>query len=273
MLLVVNIIVNNIFCELIFLSIIFLILQRNFKKLIIDMNILIIGYGKMGRQIEQTALQRGHSIAGIININDSFDTINPQNIDAAIEFTTPSSVMNNMDECFKRNIPLVVGTTGWYDNLESVKQRVESEKQSFLYSSNFAVGVYLFRQLNIYLAKMMNNYPAYTPCITEVHHIHKKDAPSGTAITLAEDLLSSYSHIKTWSKDIAGDETIMPVNSVRKGEEFGTHIISYDSDCDILEIKHTAKNRKGLALGAVMAAEFLNGKKGFFTMDDMMREI
>lgn len=237
------------------------------------MNILIIGYGKMGREIESTALQRGHKIAGIIDLNDSFDKINPQNIDVAIEFTTPSSAINNFNECFKRNIPLVCGTTGWYDELEKVRQTVEKQNQSFLYSSNFAIGVYLFRQLNIYLAKMMNSYKDYTPSITEIHHIHKKDAPSGTAITLAQDLLSNYDNIKTWAKDIEGDESIMPVNSVRKGEEFGTHIISYDSDCDILEIKHTAKNRKGLALGAVLGAEFLFGKKGFYTMDDLMNSI
>ncbi len=227
----------------------------------------------MGREIERTALQRGHKITGIIDLNDSFDKINPQNIDVAIEFTTPSSAINNFSECFKRNIPLVCGTTGWYDELNNIKQRVETEHQSFLYSSNFAIGVYLFRQLNIYLAKIMNSYKDYTPSITEIHHIHKKDAPSGTAITLAHDLLSNYDNIKTWAKDIKGDESIMPVNSVRKGEEFGTHIISYDSDCDILEIKHTAKNRKGLALGAVLGAEFLFGKKGFYTMDDLMNSI
>lgn len=227
----------------------------------------------MGREIESTALQRGHKIAGIIDLNDSFDKINPQNIDVAIEFTTPSSAINNFNECFKRNIPLVCGTTGWYDELETVRKTVEKQNQSFLYSSNFAIGVYLFRQLNIYLAKMMNSYNNYNPSITEIHHIHKKDAPSGTAITLAQDLLSNYDNIKTWAKDIKGDESIMPVNSVRKGEEFGTHIISYDSDCDILEIKHTAKNRKGLALGAVLGAEFLLGKKGFYTMDDLMKSI
>ncbi|MGP1515253.1 MAG: 4-hydroxy-tetrahydrodipicolinate reductase [Bacteroidales bacterium] len=237
------------------------------------MNILIIGYGKMGHQIEKTALQRGHRIESIIDINDNFNQINPKNIDVAIEFTNPSAAINNFNECFKRNIPLVCGTTGWYNELESIRKIVNEQQQSFLYSSNFAIGVYLFRQLNVYLAKMMNNYPTYTPSITEVHHIHKKDAPSGTAITLAEELLHNYNKISSWAMDIKGDENIMPVNSVRKGEEFGTHIISYDSDCDIIEIKHTALNRKGLAFGAILGAEFLKDKKGFFTMEDLMDEI
>lgn len=237
------------------------------------MNILIVGYGKMGHEVEKTALQRGHTIAGIIDINNSWDKINYGNIDAAIEFTQPDSALNNFDECFKRHIPLVTGTTGWYDALESVKQRVENEKQSFLYSSNFSIGVYLMRKLNVYLAQIMNNHADYTPSITEIHHIHKKDAPSGTAITLAEDLLRNYKHLSSWAKDIQGNEKIMPVNSVRKGEQYGTHIVSYDSDCDIIEIKHTALSRKGLALGAVTAAEFLHGRQGFFTMDDLMQDI
>ena len=227
----------------------------------------------MGRQIELTASERGHNIAGIIDINDKFDKVDPKTIDVAIEFTQPSVALGNFDECFKRNIPLVSGTTGWYNELDFVKRRVISENLSFLYSSNFAVGVYLFRQLNVYLAKMMNKYSDYTPSVTEIHHIHKKDSPSGTAITLANDLLANYNRISEWEKDIQGDESYMPVNSVRKGEEFGTHIISYDSDCDIIEIKHKALSRKGLALGAVLGAEFLKGRKGFFTMEDLMNDI
>ncbi len=237
------------------------------------MNILLIGYGKMGRQVEMTAQQRGHRIAGIIDIDGDFSKINPREIDVAIEFTQPSAAISNFDECFKRNIPIVSGTTGWYESLESIKQKVETENQSFLYSSNFAIGVYLFRQLNIYLAKLMNKYNNYTPSVTEIHHIHKKDTPSGTAITLANDLLANYNNMTSWQKDIAGNDKIMPVNSVRKGEEFGTHIIAYDSECDVIEIKHKALNRKGLALGAVLGAEFLQNKKGFFSMEDLMNNI
>lgn len=237
------------------------------------MNILLIGYGKMGRQVEMTAQQRGHRIAGIIDIDGDFSKINPQEIDVAIEFTQPSAAISNFNECFKRDIPIVTGTTGWYDSLNSIKQKVETENQSFLYSSNFAIGVYLFRQLNIYLAKLMNKYNNYTPSVTEIHHIHKKDAPSGTAITLANDLLANYDNMTSWQQDISGDETIMPVNSVRKGEEFGTHIISYDSEYDVIEIKHKALNRKGLAMGAILGAEFLKDKKGFFNMSDLIKNI
>ncbi|MBP3253241.1 MAG: 4-hydroxy-tetrahydrodipicolinate reductase [Bacteroidales bacterium] len=237
------------------------------------MRILIIGYGKMGHAVEMTALQRGHTIAGIIDVNDSFDNVNANDVDAAIEFTDPQAALGNFDKCFSRRIPLVSGTTGWYSSLQEVKQRVESGKLSFLYSSNFSVGVYLFRKLNIELAKMMEKYPAYKPSITEVHHIHKKDAPSGTAITLAEELLSHYSLMSSWAKDIQGNTDIMPVNSVRKGEEFGTHTVSYDSNEDVIEIRHTAKSRNALALGAVLGAEFIHGRQGFFTMDDMVEAI
>ncbi len=234
------------------------------------MDILIIGYGKMGRQVEEISTQRGHKIVDIIDKDDNFGKINGRQIDVAIEFTEPQSAVNNFRECFKRNIPIVSGTTGWYDNLSTIKNQVINENQTFLYSSNFSIGVYLFRKLNIYLAKIMDKYPSYLPSVTEIHHIHKKDSPSGTAITIANDLLDNYHNISSWQQDIKGNENIMPVNSVRKGEEFGTHIVSYDSLCDIIEIKHTALNRKGLALGAVMGAEFIKDKKGFFTMEDLM---
>lgn len=237
------------------------------------MNILIIGYGKMGHQIEEISTQRGHKIVDIIDIDDNFEKVDNKAIDVAIEFTEPNSAINNFMECFKRNIPLVSGTTGWYDNLPTIKEKVINEKQTFLYSSNFSIGVYLFRKLNIYLAKMMDKYPSYLPSVTEIHHIHKKDAPSGTAITIANDLLSNYHNISSWKQDIKGDEKIMPVNSIRKGEEFGTHIVSYDSLCDVIEIKHKALNRKGLASGAVMGAEFIKDKKGFFTMEDLMNSL
>lgn len=237
------------------------------------MNILIIGYGKMGHQIEEISTQRGHKIVDIIDIDDNFEKVDNKTIDVAIEFTEPKSAINNFMECFKRNIPLVSGTTGWYDNLPTIKEKVINEKQTFLYSSNFSIGVYLFRKLNIYLAKIMDKYPSYLPSVTEIHHIHKKDAPSGTAITISNDLLSNYHNISSWKQDIKGDEKIMPVNSIRKGEEFGTHIVSYDSLCDVIEIKHKALNRKGLALGAVMGAEFIKDKKGFFTMEDLMNSL
>ena len=225
----------------------------------------------MGKMIETIALERGHQIAGIVDINDSLHDIDAKNIDVAIDFTTPDSVLNNIDICLNKNIPLVVGTTGWYDNLEAIKNKVEAENKSFLYSPNFAIGVYLFREINKILAKTMDNYNNYTPEITEIHHIHKLDAPSGTAIILANELLKEYSWKKEWKLNEIEDSNQLKITSIREGEEFGTHIITYESQEDIIEIKHKAKSRRGLALGAVLAAEFLKGKKGFFTMQDMIK--
>ncbi|MBQ9253791.1 MAG: 4-hydroxy-tetrahydrodipicolinate reductase [Bacteroidales bacterium] len=237
------------------------------------MNILIIGYGKMGKMTEKIALERNHTIAGILDINDSWDSICKENIDVAIDFTTPNSVMNNIKTCLDKNIPLVVGTTGWYNNIEKVRTMVKEKDGAFLFSPNFSVGVSIFRYLNKYLAKIMNSYPNYTPSITEIHHIHKLDAPSGTAVTLANELLEEYSLKQSWKlgEDVSNSD--IQVTSIRQGEEFGTHIVTYSSEEDILEIKHKALSRKGLALGAVVAAEFLQGKKGFFTTNDLMESI
>ena len=237
------------------------------------MDILIIGYGKMGRAVEQVAQLRGHNIAGIIDVNDSFESIDGRKIDVAIEFTQPDSAVRNIEECFKRHIPVVVGTTGWYSCLEEVKDKAYKNDCTLFYSSNFSIGVYLFSKMNIWLSELMNKQRNYMPSVTEIHHIHKKDSPSGTAVTLAENLLAHNDVCSSWGKDICGNTDIMPVNSVRKGEEFGTHIISYESDNDIIEIKHTAKSRQGLAEGCVCAAEYLYGKKGVFCMDDMMKDL
>lgn len=237
------------------------------------MDILLIGYGKMGKMIERLALEKGHNIACIIDKDDSWDKVDKKKIDVAIDFSTPSSVINNIDSCFKRHIPLVVGATGWYDNIPMIKQRVLDEKQSFFYSSNFSIGVYMLRIINIALAKMMNNYSSYNPKITEIHHIHKLDAPSGTAITLANDLINNSNKKTSWQLNQAKDEKTLEIDAKRIGEECGTHIISYDSPVDTIEITHKAKTREGFALGAIMAGEFLYNKQGFYTMDDMMKEI
>ncbi|MBR1769523.1 MAG: 4-hydroxy-tetrahydrodipicolinate reductase [Bacteroidales bacterium] len=235
------------------------------------MNILIIGYGKMGKMIEQEAIRRNHKIAGIVDVDDSLEDFDVSKADVAIEFTRPESVMKNIEICIKKGLPLVVGTTGWYDRLNEVKSCVADNKASFMYSSNFSVGVYLFRKLNLCLAKMMGDVKGYEPSLTEIHHIHKLDAPSGTAITLAQDLMSVYPQKTTWKLGEVEKDTDLSITSIREGEEFGTHIVSYNSTEDLIEIKHKAKSRKGLASGAVMAAEFLKGKQGFFTMDDMMK--
>jgi 4-hydroxy-tetrahydrodipicolinate reductase len=235
------------------------------------MNILLIGYGKMGKMIERLAKEKGHNIACIIDKDDSWDKVNDKKIDVAIDFSTPKSVMSNIDSCFKRHIPLVVGTTGWYDNIPMIKNRVEKENQSFFYSSNFSIGVYMLRMLNISLAKMMNAYPSYNPKITEIHHIHKLDAPSGTAITLANDLIDNSNKKTSWQLNNEKDKTTLEIDAKRIGEECGTHIISYDSPVDTIEITHKAKTREGFALGAIMAGEFLCTKQGFYTMEDLMK--
>lgn len=235
------------------------------------MNILIVGYGKMGKMIEIIAKERNHNIAGIIDINDSWKNIEKKNIDVAIEFSTPKSAVNNIKECVNRKIPIVVGTTGWYDYLPEIENIIKENDGALMYSSNFAIGVYLFRKLNTYLAKLMKNFSNYSPSITEIHHIHKLDAPSGTAITLANELMREYPSKTSWKLNETSDEKELKITSIREGEEFGTHIIDYKSTEDIIEIKHKALSRRGLALGAVLGAEFIQDKKGIFTMNDMLK--
>lgn len=235
------------------------------------MNILIVGYGKMGKMIEIIAKERNHNIAGFIDINDSWKNIEKKNIDVAIEFSTPKSAVNNIKECVNRNIPIVVGTTGWYDYLPEIENIIKENDGALMYSSNFAIGVYLFRKLNTYLAKLMKNFSNYSPSITEIHHIHKLDAPSGTAITLANELMREYPSKTSWKLNETSDEKELKITSIREGEEFGTHIIDYKSTEDIIEIKHKALSRRGLALGAVLGAEFIQDKKGIFTMNDMLK--
>lgn len=237
------------------------------------MNILIIGYGKMGKMIYQLAKERGHNIVGIIDVNDTFESVKTKKIDVAIEFTTPQSAFNNIKTCIQNNIPIVVGTTGWYEKFDEVKLLINKYNGSLMYATNFAVGVYLFRQLNIFLAKQMRDFTNYTPSVTEIHHIHKLDAPSGTAITLAEELIKENSHFSSWKLNEVANDKELKITSIRQGEEFGTHIITYESEEDIIEIKHKAKSRRGLALGAVMGAEFLFDKKGIYSLEDMLKNV
>ncbi|MBQ6754496.1 MAG: 4-hydroxy-tetrahydrodipicolinate reductase [Bacteroidales bacterium] len=235
------------------------------------MNILIVGYGKMGRMIECIAKERKHNITGIIDINDSWDEVKKENVDVAIEFSTPNSAVDNIKECIRRNIPIVVGTTGWYDYLPQVENMIEENDGTLMYSSNFAIGVYLFRKLNKYLANLMKDFTNYSPSISEIHHIHKLDAPSGTAITLANELIEEYPNKTSWKLNNTTNDKELRITSIREGEEFGTHIINYESTEDIIEIKHKALSRRGLALGAVLGAEFVKDRKGIFTMNDMLK--
>ena len=235
------------------------------------MKIALIGYGKMGKTIEQIALQRGHQIVSIIDINNTadFESEAFRSADVAIEFTTPATALGNYMRCFAANVPVVSGTTGWLEHLDEVKAKCEREGKTFFYASNFSVGVNIFFALNRYLAKIMNGFPAYDVRMTEVHHIHKLDAPSGTAITLAEGILENVERKERWTLETAEQPTDLPIHAIREGEVPGIHEIIYESEADTISIKHDAKSRAGFALGAVIAAEFTAGKKGFLGMNDL----
>ena len=235
------------------------------------MKIALIGYGKMGKTIEQIALQRGHQIVSIIDINNTadFDSEAFRSADVAIEFTTPATALGNYMRCFEANVPVVSGTTGWLSHLDEVKAKCEQEGKTFFYASNFSVGVNIFFALNRYLAKIMNGFPAYDVRMTEVHHIHKLDAPSGMAITLAEGILDNVERKERWTLETAEQPTDLPIHAIREGEVPGIHEIIYESEADTISIKHDAKSRAGFALGAVIAAEFTAGKKGFLGMNDL----
>lgn len=237
------------------------------------MKIAIIGYGKMGKTIEQIAISRGHEIVSKVDINtpEEFNSEAFKSADVAIEFTTPDTAFDNYMKAFDAGLPVVSGTTGWLDKLDRIKELCQNEGKTFFYASNFSIGVSIFFALNKYLAKIMNNFPDYDVKVTETHHIHKLDAPSGTAITLAEGILENVERKKEWTLDKQGTPADLPIYSVREGEVPGIHEIVYDCEVDYISIKHEAKSRQGLALGAVLAAEFTVGKKGFLGMEDMLK--
>ncbi len=237
------------------------------------MKIALIGYGKMGHEIEKIALQRGHEIVCTIDINENskFDSPEFKSADVAIEFTSPDSALQNYRKAFAANVPVVSGTTGWLEHLEEIKQACENNGQTFFYASNFSLGVNIFFALNNYLAKVMNRFPDYDVQMEETHHIHKLDAPSGTAITLAEGILDNLDRKRSWSLDEAKDENELQIKAFREGEVPGIHTVIYESEADSIRITHDAKSRKGFALGAVLAAEFTKDKKGFLGMTDMLK--
>ena len=236
------------------------------------MKIALIGYGKMGREIEKIALERGNEIVSIIDINNQqdFDSQAFLSADVAIEFTQPQTAFGNYKKCFERNMPVVAGTTGWLQHMDEVKKACEENGQTFFYASNYSIGVNIFFAVNKYLAKIMNQFPLYEVSMEEIHHIHKLDSPSGTGITLAEGILENIDRKTVWKEAQEGNENELLIHSRREGEVPGTHIVVYESEADIIRIEHEAKSRKGFALGAVLAAEFTKGKKGFLTMSDML---
>lgn len=237
------------------------------------MKIALIGYGKMGKMIEEEALKRNHQIILRIDIeNRSTITVNDlKKCDVAIEFTSPQSAIQNIKWCIDAELPVVVGTTGWYEQIDEIKAYCTAKNGSVLYASNFSVGVNIFFALNEYLARIMNNYPQYNPIIEEIHHQHKLDAPSGTAISIAQGIINNLERKKSFVNQYAQHSDQLSVISYRQGEVPGTHIVKYQSEIDDIEIKHQAHNRKGFALGAVIAAEWLLNKKGFFTINQVYR--
>lgn len=223
------------------------------------MKIALLGYGKMGKAIESLASEQGHSVGVTIDCeNDWAQHLEAlRNCDVAIDFSTPSTAVDNIMRCFNINMPIVVGTTGWYDQLESVVHDCQQRNQALFVASNFSIGMNMMFDLSRRLAHLMSHHPEYHASITETHHIHKLDAPSGTAVTLANDMKEQLRHA-------------VPIQSVREGEVPGIHEVVYDSDIDTITLVHSAKNRKGLALGALLAAQYLVGKKGYHTMKDLL---
>ena len=228
------------------------------------MNIGLFGYGKMGKMIEQIAINRGHSIVAKIDLNST--KVDYSETDVAIDFSTPESAFKNITDCFENKVPVVSGTTGWLSNYEDAVNICEEKKGAFIYASNFSLGVNIFFELNAYLAKMMGNLEQYNVAMEEIHHTQKLDAPSGTAITLAESILA-HTPYESWQQAKA-EKNVIPITSKREGNVPGTHTITYESNVDTVEIKHSAHNREGFALGAVIAAEWIKGRTGVFSMKD-----
>jgi 4-hydroxy-tetrahydrodipicolinate reductase len=236
------------------------------------MNIALIGYGRMGHEIETIATERGHIIKLKIDV-DNRDDINQDNfreIDVAIEFSTPDSALANIVKCLGMKKSVVSGTTGWLKNYDKATELCIKMGTSFIHSSNFSVGVNILFSLNSLLAKIMENHKEYFPLIEEIHHIKKLDAPSGTAITLAESIMAHHHDYTGWCFEGSGSKSCIKIRSVREGTVPGTHTVEWNSEIDTISLKHVARNRKGLALGAVLAAEYISLRKGVFTMSDVL---
>jgi len=237
------------------------------------MKIALIGYGKMGKTIERIALERGHKIVSVIDVDnlDDFDSAAFKSADVAIEFTVPQVALSNYRRAFASGVAVVSGTTGWLEELPALKNEIEVGRKTLFWSSNFSIGVNIFMALNKHLAAIMNQFPNYNVEMTEVHHTQKLDAPSGTAITLAEGIFENLDRKLAWVKETETKPTEMAIKSIREGQVPGIHTIRYESEVDSIEITHDAKSREGFALGAVVAAEFTAGKKGFLGMQDLLK--
>ena len=238
------------------------------------MNILILGYGKMGKIIGEIAESRGHSLAAKINIDnrDKLNSLDSKTIDVAIEFSQPEAAVENIAWAMERGIPVVSGTTGWLSRKAEIEKLTAAQNGAFFYASNYSIGVNIFFKVNEFLAKLMNETSGYKASVEEIHHTEKKDAPSGTAITLAEGILKTSKTLNNWHLvgDAPHSEHSLPITAKRIDPAPGTHIVRYSSEIDDLEISHTAHSRHGFALGAVLVAEWIQGRKGVLSMDDFL---
>ncbi|MEY2704009.1 MAG: hypothetical protein RL407_71 [Bacteroidota bacterium] len=238
------------------------------------MRILLLGYGKMGKLIGEFAEQRGHVLVAKIDLanQDLLQRLHPKDIDVAIEFSQPEAALSNIKWALEKGIPVVSGTTGWLDELPQVEALTRQKNGAFFYASNFSIGVNIFFKVNQYLASLMKETSGYQVSMEEIHHTQKKDAPSGTAITLAQSIIHHYAQVKSWHKqgENGTPSDSLPITSIRKDPAPGTHRISYSSPIDTLEISHTAHSREGFATGALQVAEWIMGKKGVLSMDDFL---
>lgn len=235
------------------------------------MNIAILGYGKMGKEIEKILIERNHEVTlRTTSKNSDFNLNDLKDIDVAIEFSTPKTAKDNILKCIESSTPIIVGTTGeWLKDLDIISELVKKNNTAMLHASNFSIGVNIFFKVNDYLAKLMNNFPNYKVSMEEIHHTQKLDSPSGTAISLANQIIYNHKEYKGWSEE--KKEKNIKIISKRVENVPGTHTINYENNIDKIEITHTAKNRKGFALGAVIAAEWIVGKKGVYTMNDVLQ--
>lgn len=236
------------------------------------MRIALLGYGKMGKAIEKVALERGHEVVFKIDLNnaDEKQNINKENVDVVIEFSSPHSAYSNLEFCMKKGLKTVCGTTGWLDSRLEIEQLCKTNGAGFFYASNYSIGVNLFFKINELLAKLMAPHSQYEIFTSEIHHTEKLDAPSGTAITIAEGIMKNYDSKKKWVNNQIAAKDELAIWSSREGKIPGTHTVKYISEIDEIEIKHTAYTRMGFALGAVLAAEWMNDKVGVYGMNDLL---
>ncbi|WNH09386.1 4-hydroxy-tetrahydrodipicolinate reductase [Thalassobellus suaedae] len=232
------------------------------------MNIALLGYGRMGQTIEQIAIKRGHNI--VLKVDKDDIDYDITKADVAIDFSIPNVAFNNISNCLNNNVPVISGTTGWLENYDNAVALCKEKKGAFIYASNYSLGVNIFFELNKTLAKMMSTLKQYNVSMEEIHHTKKLDAPSGTAISLANDIIEFNTNFKAWELDSTKEEATIPIVAKRIEDVPGTHTVNYESEVDTITIEHIAHNRQGFALGAVIAAEWIVGKTGVFTMNDVL---